>query len=130
LPLGQDSALYAPLAAGHHVDHQIARRAAQDSGRLPVYYEDYPYAGDPLAVQTALGEAHGKPELLLLSEEALQAKIAAIACYRSQLSTFWPSAAEMAAAVRAFAEQVGDGTPAERYWRLQTSTASGKARRP
>ncbi len=131
LPLGEDGTLYAPLAAGRHVDHQIARRAAQDSGRLPVYYEDYPYAArDPLAVQTALGEAHWQAELLPLSEEALQAKIAAIACYHSQLSTFWPGAAEMAASVRTFAERVGDGKPAERYWRLQTSTASGKARRP
>lgn len=129
LPLGQGTTLYAPLAVGRHVDHQIARRAAQDSGHLPVYYEDYPYAArDPLAVQAALEGEHWQTEVVLLSEEALRAKIAAIACYRSQISTFWPSTADMAASVRAFAEQVGNGKPAERYWRPETSTASEKAR--
>jgi hypothetical protein len=44
-------------------------------------------------------------------------KIEAIACYRSQLSTFWASVEEMAAMVRAYAEKVGDGRPAERCWR-------------
>lgn len=130
LPLGKKGSLYAPLAAGHHVDHQIARCAAQHSGRSPVYYEDYPYAAiDPLAVQTALGDRKWRAEVVSLSEEALHAKIAAIACYRSQLGTFWSGAAEMAASVRAFAEQAGNGKPAERYWRL-TSTAPGKERRP
>jgi LmbE family N-acetylglucosaminyl deacetylase len=130
LPVGKDGTLYAPLAAGRHVDHQITRRAVQHSGYSPVYYEDFPYAArDPLAVQAALGNAHRQAELLLLSKEALHAKITAIACYRSQLSTFWPGVAEMAASVRAFAEQVGNGKPAERYWRL-VATASGKGQRP
>lgn len=131
LPLERNGTLYVPLAAGRHVDHQIARRAAQNSGHRPVYYEDYPYvARDPLAVQAALGDEHWQVELFPLSAEALRARITAIACYRSQLSTFWPSAAEMAASVRAFAEQVGGGEPAERYWRRGPFTSSGRERRP
>lgn len=117
LPLGQDGALYVPLGVGHHVDHQIVRCAAQSSGRDLIYYEDYPYASDPQAVQAALGEEHWQADLVRLSTEALKAKIAAIACYRSQLSTFWAGEAEMAQSIQAFAEQVGGGTPAERYWR-------------
>ncbi len=47
----------------------------------------------------------GQAELTLLSEETLEAKIAAITCYHSQLSTFWSDVVEMAAAVRPFAER-------------------------
>jgi len=116
LPLVPGSAVYAPLGAGHHVDHQIVRRAAEACGASVVYYEDFPYAEDPHAVCAQLVGAQWRTELVPLSEEALKAKIAAIACYRSQISTFWTSLTEMSEAVRAFAEAVGDGRPAERYW--------------
>lgn len=112
LPLLSGGAVYAPLGIGHHVDHQITHRAA--SGRAPTCYEDFPYAGN---AQAAPEEGHWQEELSLLSEEALEARIAAIACYRSQISSFWADVAEMAAAVREFAERTGDGRPAERYWK-------------
>jgi LmbE family N-acetylglucosaminyl deacetylase len=99
LSLSQDGRVYAPLGVGHHVDHQIVRQAAEASGQPLIYYEEFPYAEDPQAVQAAL-----------------EAKIAAIACYRSQISTFWASLTEMAAAVRAFAGRTD--RPAERYWVL------------
>jgi hypothetical protein len=51
-----------------------------------------------------------------LDEEALRAKVRAIACYRSQISTFFKYEVEMAARVRAYAEGVGGGQPAERVW--------------
>jgi len=124
LPLIQNGAVYAPLGVGHHVDHQIVRRAAEVSGHTLTYYEEFPYAEDPQAVQAALLKGRWQAELVLLSEEALEARIAAIACYRSQLSTFWADVVEMAAAVRAFAEQIGGGRPAERYWRF-TSPKTG-----
>ncbi len=121
------SVIYAPLGIGHHVDHQIVCGAASGTltsatfGRGLVYYEDYPYAGDSQAVQAALeiepGEMQWRAEVTPLSEKALKAKIAAIACYRSQLGTFWASLVEMATAIRAFAEQTGSGRPAERYWK-------------
>jgi LmbE family N-acetylglucosaminyl deacetylase len=123
LPLRQGSAgtsvsvVYAPLGVGHHVDHQIVRRAAEDSEHTLIYYEEFPYAQDPQATQAALEEEQWQAELVPLSEEALEAKIAAIACYRSQISTFWGDLAEMAADVRAFAERTGSGRPAERYWK-------------
>jgi LmbE family N-acetylglucosaminyl deacetylase len=84
--------------------------------RAATLYEDYPYAEDPREVAKALGEKRWRPETVWLTEEALAAKTAAVACYRSQISTFWPDAGRMAAAVRAFAERVGRGKPAERYW--------------
>jgi len=109
LPLGQNGTVYAPLGVGHHVDHQIVRRAVEATGYALTYYEDFPYAEDAQAVQVVLGEGQWQAESAPLSEEAWEAKIAAIACYRSQLSTFWADEAEMATAVRAFAE---------RYWKL------------
>jgi len=115
LPLQRGGSVYAPLGIGHHVDHQIVHRAASE--RAPACYEDFPYAGDARVVQTAPGEGEWQEELVTLSEKALEARIAAIACYRSQISSFWADAAEMAAAVRAFAERTGDGEPAERYWK-------------
>ena len=111
--------IYAPLGVGRHVDHQITRRAAADAqAGVCVYYEDYPYARDPQAVQAALEpeRMQWRAELTPLDEQSLEAKITAIAQYRSQLSTFWTSQEEMAAAIRAFAGQVGGGSPAERYW--------------
>lgn len=122
LPLSPDGLIYAPLGIGHHVDHQIARRAAKASGRTLAYYADYPYAEDPQAVQAVLEptEKQWQEELVLLSQRALEAKVSAIACYRSQLSTFWSSLAEMEATIRAFAERTGNSTPAERYWTLKT----------
>ena len=107
------TAIYAPLGVGHHVDHQIVRQAAEGSGHALTYYEDFPYAEDPQAV---LAQRRGRARLVMLSPEAVEAKIAAIACYRSQISTFWANVGEMAASVRAFAERIGGGVPAERYW--------------
>jgi LmbE family N-acetylglucosaminyl deacetylase len=117
LPLREGGAIYAPLAVGRHVDHKVARRAVEMSGHAPIYYEDFPYAQDPQKVQAAQAGRQWQAEVVMLSEEALEVKIAAISCYHSQLGTFWASPAEMAAGVRAFAARTGGGRPAERYWR-------------
>jgi len=117
LPLGSDGRLYVPLGVGRHVDHRIVRQAAELSGHPLTYYEDFPYARDPGAVRAALSHDRWEPELVGLSEQALEAKAAAIACYSSQISTFWAGRDHMAASIRAFAEETGRGAPAERYWR-------------
>jgi LmbE family N-acetylglucosaminyl deacetylase len=108
LPLTQGSTIYTPLGVGRHVDHRIVRRAAERSGCALVYYEDFPYAQNSEAVRAVLATGQWRAELATPSEEALEAKIAAIACYRSQISTFWSDTAEMSAAVRTFGE---------RYWK-------------
>lgn len=124
LQAGPTAALYVPLGAGRHVDHRIVRRAAEASGQPLTFYEDYPYAEDPRQVREVLGGGAWQVHRVPLPEEALRAKIAAISCYGSQISTFWASTAEMAARVRAFAERSGEGVPAERYWR---ATLPGKS---
>jgi len=121
--LGQ-AKIYAPLSAGHHVDHIHVRNMAQlllAQGCRVLFYEDYPYAGDAQTVGAALG-AEGKRrwqvQTVPFDEAALQAKGEAVACYVSQISTFWSSAAEMREALRTQALRVGGDRYAENYWQL------------
>ena len=111
--------IYVPLGVGHHVDHQIVRQAAEASGRALIYYEDFPYAKDPQAMKQVSMPGQARGHLEPISEQALEAKLAAIACYRSQISTFWDGAAHMASSIRAFAQQTGSGRLAERYWQSE-----------
>ncbi len=83
------------------------------------YYEEYPYAEKPEEVTRALSaEATHvlRAQLIELDEAAMAAKVKAILCYRSQISTFFKNDDEMAARVRAYANVVGAGRPAERLW--------------
>ncbi len=101
----QPNRFYVPLGIGHHVDHQLARRAAELTGGVFAYFEDYPYAAQESGgAALPLGPTL-VPEIILLAEADLAAKVRAIAAYTSQISTFWGSLAEMEAAVRAFAER-------------------------
>jgi LmbE family N-acetylglucosaminyl deacetylase len=114
--------LYTPLGIGNHVDHQIVRLAAEASGQPLIYYEDFPYTADPDMRQAVLNEERWRAQVVALSEEALQARIAAISCYDSQLAALnWADADTMAIAVRAYAHIVGEGEWAERYWKPITS---------
>jgi LmbE family N-acetylglucosaminyl deacetylase len=115
--------IHAPLGVGRHVDHQIVRDTgvaiAQWRPDNPVYfYEDYPYTrlGDG-AIQMAVKQLGVPAEQVTrrVDDHAVSVKIAAIECYKSQLSGLgWPTKEAMANEVRAFAEQV-DG---EREWML------------
>lgn len=109
--------LYVPLTIGHHVDHQLTRLAAEQAyppARL-CYYEDYPYAQKPNALSGVIpGDSQAwQATVLPLSEEAIQAKIAAIAAFVSQFSTFFQDQADLEQQIRAFTAQVGG----ERVWR-------------
>lgn len=111
----QADAVHVPLGAGGHVDHRLVRdwgrRLARANPDVAVFfYEDYPYTRHPDSIQHALKVFAGEsltPVVIPLEETALQAKIEAIACYESQISTFWPDVETMAAEVRATAEQIG-----------------------
>ncbi len=121
LPLGAGAPAYPPLAAGAHVDHRPTRQAAEAWGAPGgeiVYYEDYPYAERPGAVAAVLEDGNWQDEIAPLAEREIAAKIAAIACYDSQISTFFSGLDEMASRLRAYAASVGGASPgAERYWR-------------
>jgi LmbE family N-acetylglucosaminyl deacetylase len=114
--------LYAPLAVGRHVDHQLVLRVALRLRRRgwPVqFYEDYPYAEDPQKLARARQRWTTPPDatIVWLAEEDLAAKTAAIRCYASQLDVLFGGEPAVAERVRAYALAVGGGQGyAERYW--------------
>jgi LmbE family N-acetylglucosaminyl deacetylase len=123
LPPQDHSTVYAPLAVGRHVDHQIVRQAAhhlQDRGYRVAYYEDYPYVQQAGALQAALASAGAgdwRPEVISLQAEDLAAKVSALGYYRSQLAILFGGAEAMASQVWAFgARRSAEAGLAERIW--------------
>lgn len=110
--------LYLPLTAGHHVDHQLTRLAAErcfGSAAAVYYYEDYPYVRDEAALLATL-EAGGpgnswEPILIPLSEAALEAKVAAVLAYESQLSTFFNGVRDVEVQIKDHARRVAESPP-------------------
>lgn len=114
--------LIVPLTAGKHVDHVITRMAAEQVETDLIYYEDYPYAEQSERMthvweRTDSASDEWLDETIELSEDAVQARIEAFLQHRSQISTFYQDQAEVRQRMRAYAEAVGKGQPAERYWR-------------
>ncbi len=124
--------VFAPLGVGNHVDHQLVFWAAR---RLPsrygvLFYEDYPYAARPGALEARLRavSAHGlaQPRVTPIAD-LVGLKIAAIARYKSQLEMLFGSAEAMPGAVREYAQWVAEATSeggaryAERYWYIPPS---------
>jgi len=112
--------VFVPLAVGGHVDHRLVRSAAGRwlGGTRPWHYEDYPYAADPEALRAALTPAGAwVPRATAVTEHHVQAKIAAAACYGSQLSTFWAGRDHMERRIREFAASRGSRGMVERCWR-------------
>jgi len=104
-----------PLSVGNHVDHQITRLAAERcfSTKL-IYYEDYPYAIAPGAVEAAIANdgATWQSKTVPIPESAMIRKLEAIAAYDSQLSTFFLDRADLERQVRHYSQVVGG----ERNW--------------
>ncbi len=118
-----NSTVYAPLAVGHHVDHQLVSRAARDWSRDSLFfYEDAPYAYACGAVTDAIdrtfaAEAMPQPITLNIEAEDVLAKIGAIGCYRSQLGVLFGSHVSMAAQVWDYSRRLADESGwVERLW--------------
>lgn len=108
--------VFAPLTAGHHVDHQLTRLAAERwlRGRDLFYYEEYPYALTAGAMPDGINDNQlWQPSVISITDEALAARIEAIACYRSQLSTFFRDRQDLTDSVSRYVQKVGG----ERVWR-------------
>ncbi|MDX1616015.1 MAG: PIG-L family deacetylase [Candidatus Promineifilaceae bacterium] len=102
--------LYVPLGVGGHVDHRLTRAAAekQFDTRSLTYYEEYPYILQPEALEKAQDGGTGWcSERLALSAAAVVAKIEAIACYQSQLSTFFADRDDLKRQIENHARVVG-----------------------
>jgi LmbE family N-acetylglucosaminyl deacetylase len=119
----EDMTVFAPLSAGHHVDHQIVHSAAHrllEMGYQVTFYEDYPYVeqpGEPEGTLAALGSQAWTVEPLPLDVANVAAKVVALGYYRSQMSILFGSAEAMPNRVWAFAASRSVGAcPAERIW--------------
>ncbi len=114
-----EARLYAPLAVGGHVDHELVHRAAgRLGGRRLVYYEDLPYALEDEALAAALRRRPGLSAELIEVEAALEHKLAAVAAYATQVPMLFGGATEMRARLSRHARIVASasGTHAERLW--------------
>ena len=121
--LGEVKRVCAPLAVGCHVDHQIVHAAAWTLlgwGYPVAFYEDYPYAARPGATDLALeaaGATGWRMKIQPLGAGDLEAKVAALGYYRSQLPILFGGSEAMIGQVWAFAstraQEVG---LAERIW--------------
>lgn len=116
--------VYVPLGVGGHVDHQLVRNIAlewlQSHPEVAVFfYEEYPYSSTGDAALQRARDGLNRPTIpvmIALTEAALNARVDSIACYKSQISSFWDSIPAMMDAVRKYTAQVGDGDYAERLW--------------
>ena len=134
--ISTDAIIYAPLAVGHHVDHQLTHAAGlelRQQGYQVVFYEDYPYSDPnypftraPLEIETKHTLAATlvgrqdllQPEQRVLSPADLQAKLDSVRAYTSQMSMLFGGEAAMEEYITTYALTVGQGQPAERIWLL------------
>ncbi len=96
-----------PLTLGGHVDHHLTRTAAEWLGRPLWYYADYPY----LLQEAGKLHEHLSPQWqdhqIPISLSGCRAWQDAIACYASQISTFWSSTDEMRKAISHYWQKGG-----------------------
>ena len=106
---------YIPLAIGNHVDHQLTRKAAENAldPLDTTYFEEYPYFQSDDQLAAALGGVERwRSKVNHLEAESILARIRAIACYQSQISTFFEDTGDMASQVTLRIDDVGG----ERFW--------------
>jgi LmbE family N-acetylglucosaminyl deacetylase len=107
--------IVAPLTVGGHVDHRLTRLAAEMKwGERLIYYEEFPYTLSPQAMPAEIAQpGRWRESIIKLSEIALVARIEAIACYKSQISTFFSDHQDLIHSVAGQVQEVGG----ERLWR-------------
>jgi LmbE family N-acetylglucosaminyl deacetylase len=122
-PSEQQCVIYAPLGVGHHVDHQIIHAAARQllkTGYRVAFYEDYPYAEQPGATESAMAVAgsEGWPaEDISLDPTDLSAKVSALAYYASQMTMLFGGMDAMPNRIWSFAASRSPGGGlVERIW--------------
>jgi LmbE family N-acetylglucosaminyl deacetylase len=109
----------APLAIGNHVDHQLVRSAAERAfgADTLTYYQDFPYVLKKEQILAYETSADWHSAITELDERAINCKVAAIAAYESQISTFWENRQVLEAEVKAAVRNWGNG---ELFWRFSS----------
>ncbi len=118
--------IVAPLGVGGHVDHRIVRAAAERAfGTSLLYYEEFPYIVWKLFALARAG-IYGRSWRSFrepLSAEEIAARIAAIACYASQVNPLFRTPARIGRLVRRHVRRAGG----ERLWRRVSTATAGTA---
>lgn len=107
--------VFAPLAVGNHVDHQLVRAAAEASlGTDLFYYEEFPYVrlSGALEMVVPQGSKAWVPKVTSVSAAGVQARIEAISAFASQVGSFFTGRADLEAQIHAQIATVGG----ERVW--------------
>lgn len=108
--------IVAPLGIGGHVDHRLVRAAAERAfGERLVYFEEFPYIVWKLFALRRAGVTGRRfeAERQRLAPEDVAARIAAIACYASQVTSLFRTPANLERQVRRHVRRAGG----ERLWR-------------
>jgi LmbE family N-acetylglucosaminyl deacetylase len=100
------ASLVGPLAVGGHADHRLVRAAMEGLGLPAYYYADYPYVQWLKGISAEL-VTRMKPSAYPISEVGLVAWIESVACYPSQISTFWFSREDMELEIREYCQKIG-----------------------
>lgn len=122
--------IYAPLGVGQHVDHQLTCRIAAQLAGPVMWYEDFPYVAREGELERRLAQLDWPLRPLARAiDERMNARLAAIAAYASQLAELSHSQLGRAvdaieagevinAAVRAYAQRVAPPGAwyGERFW--------------
>ena len=130
LPFEAVTVIYAPMCVDDHVDHRLVRdwalvlTGSQDAPALR-FYEEFPHSRSKAALQRTqnfyrrqLPALTMEQALVTLNEDDVAAKLRAMHCYHSHLNVVWNDAAEMDRITREYMLTLGNGMPAERYWRV------------
>jgi LmbE family N-acetylglucosaminyl deacetylase len=121
--------IYAPLAIGNHVDHQLAFEAGRElanAGWDVWFYEDLPYALNPERLQSRLTALDGQIKTAALVDVGIvwDDKISAIMAYPSQLPTIFDyvgvghSRDAIDGAMSGYAGSTIPGKLVERFWNV------------
>jgi LmbE family N-acetylglucosaminyl deacetylase len=105
--LPEEYELAIPLTIGHHRDHVLVRKAAEQLGIPLWHYVDYPYI---IQEQYDLKEwiPQGATEFSLIpTAPGINAWQDGIACNRSQIVFFWPDLTEMRTGIETYARSGG-----------------------
>lgn len=117
---------YAPLAVGHHVDHQLTQRVAAEvlADRSAVaWYEDLPYAIHKDAVNERLSIYPDLVSSTIDINHTLPIKLAAIADYASQIEELFGDEPTMRQRISAYTAATGG----ERVWFAPRPAPSSEA---
>jgi len=94
---GEQIQVYCPLGIGEHIDHIIVRSAVEEvfESQKIIYYEDYPYIAKLSSIQHPNEPSNTfenwKTIIVKLSSGEIEARIAAVASYASQIPILFPS---------------------------------------